>query len=195
MKPDNELMKKMVKKGVAVLAAGTLIATALTGCTKQDKPKNAVLEGTILEQAQVMIVGEEPIIVTPVAADCSSGSHYKDVVTGTVYQITKCTTEKAELMIESSQKQKAEYEAKKEINEKEARKYKPAYVFVTKEDVKKYYECRYKDVENYFEDEVKLTVLTNKLTAEDLNKAMEGKFTDADVIAIQQRIAKELKTK
>lgn len=33
MKKDNELKKKLVKKGVAVLVAGTLITTVFAGCT------------------------------------------------------------------------------------------------------------------------------------------------------------------
>lgn len=183
MKKDNELMKKIVKKGTVLLLAGTMIGTIFTGCTKQ---KNTVLEGTLLYEAQVMTVGGETIIVTPRGnyfsdKQCFKGAHYKDVITGTVYQINDFTTEEAELLVENSQKQ---------VDEDESN-----VVFNTIGDVRRHYSCINKHTVTLLEDEVQLTALTNKLTADELQKAMEGNFTDADVIAIQQRIANESTTK
>lgn len=105
---DKEELKKLFKKGLAVLLSCTMVGTMFVGCSKQ---KDTMLEDTILYKAQVMTVDRDPIIVTPTSTIstrgsnyCYRGSHYKDVVTGTVYHVLNFTTEEAQLMIENSQK-------------------------------------------------------------------------------------------
>lgn len=85
MKKDNELKKKLVKKGVAVLVAGTLIATVFTGCGK----KEALLEDTILERTVVVYVDDQPLVMSyyyPRYDKCT-GKHYKDIVSGEIYHV------------------------------------------------------------------------------------------------------------
>lgn len=152
----------------------------MVGCGKQ---KTSLLEDTVLEEAQVMTIDEEPIIVTPkYYSKCMYCKHYKDVVTGTFYHVSNFTTEEAQLLIENSQ----EYNSNP-TNEKKA-------VYQTIGDVRRALACRNVTAVFLFEDEAQLTALTNKLTADDLKKAQEGNFTDSDVIEIQQRIAREAKT-
>lgn len=85
MKKDNELKKKLVKKGVAVLVAGTLIATVFTGCGKRE----ALLEDTILEKAAVVYVDDQPLVMSyyyPHSGNCD-GKHYKYIVSGEIYHV------------------------------------------------------------------------------------------------------------
>lgn len=84
MKKDNELKKKLVKKGVAVLVAGTLIATVFTGCGK----RGALLEDTILEKSAVVYVDDQPLVMSyyPYSDNCN-GKHYKDIVSGEIYHV------------------------------------------------------------------------------------------------------------
>lgn len=183
MKKDK---KKIAKKGIAVLLAGTMIGTMFVGCSKQ---KRALLEDTILDGAQVMTVDEEPIIVTPKYqytenGECRNGKHYKDVVTGTIYHVSKFTTEEAQLIIQNSQK----------TNSNSTEDGKEKIVYQTMGDVKRAYACSNVNAVYLFEDEAQLSALTNKLTADELKKAQDESFTDEDVLAIQERIADEAKT-
>ncbi len=147
MEKDRELKKKLVKKGVAVLLASTMIGTVFTGCAKK-----SLLEETILDGTEIVYVDDQPLIMSyfyPRGAKCA-GKHYKDIVSGKIYHIKNENNDDNEV-------------------------------------------CHYNDI-NTLSSETKIEPITPYLTSEEIEKAKDGKFTDADAIAIEQRITNESKT-
>lgn len=168
MKKDKKEIKNITKKGLAVLLAGTMIGTMFAGCSK-----NAYLTDTDLESAMVMVIDDDTLVVEPIGNHYYGGykcgsKHYKDAITGNLYHVSPYTSEEVSA---SSDEQGCSVE-----------------------EIKRDLSCRDKECVNLLDDEVQLIALSNKLTADELKKAKEGKFTDEDFVALEQRMAEETKT-
>lgn len=171
MKKDKKEIKNITKKGLAVLLAGTMIGTMFAGCSK-----NAYLTDTDLENAMVMIIDDETLVVESVGGHFYGGiqgyrcsdKHYKDVITGNLYHVSPYTSKEVSA---SSDEQGCSVE-----------------------EIKRYLSCGDEECVSLLDDEVQLIALSNKLTADELKKAKEGKFTDEDFVALEQRMAEETKT-
>lgn len=171
MKKDKKEIKNVTKKGLAVLLAGTMMGTMFAGCSK------AHLANTTLENAMIMTVDDETLIVEPIGEhtyyddillyECSD-KHYKDIITGNLYHVSDYTGEEVSA---SSNEQGCSVE-----------------------EIKRKLSCGDNKCISLLDDEVQLTALSNKLTADELKKAREGKFTDEDFVALEQRVADETKT-
>lgn len=170
MKKDKKEIKNVTKKGLAVLLAGTMMGTMFAGCSK------ALLTNTTLENAMIMTVDDETLIVEPIGkhtyhdilwCECSD-KHYKDIITGNLYHVSDYTGEEVSA---SSNEQGCSVE-----------------------EIKRKLSCEDNKCISLLDDEVQLTALSNKLTADELKKAREGKFTDEDFVALEQRVADEAKT-
>lgn len=155
------------------------MASLLAGCgnEKDNENKKAILEGMALEKSMIMMVDGETLIARPCEKDevkinCLTScpqSHYKDVITGSIYHVIPYTTSEVNKDIEKGK-------------------------FSSLEAVRRNNSCLADSNITAFEDEIALTTLSNKLTVEELKKANDGKFTDADLIELHQRLAKESKT-
>ena len=151
--------KKLVIKGISLVLSGTMATAFLTGCEK----KKALLEDTILEEAVVMYVDDNPLIVRPVdysdtRKNCM-GYNYEDILTGTIYHNNLHAFENGLSEYESSDKCVPSAE-------------RDGVIIV---------------------DNAQIKSLTQYLTEEEIKKASEGNFTDADAIAVQQRLTKQVK--
>ncbi len=146
MKKTKKENKKILKKGIALALAGTMIGTVFVGCSKKN-----LLEDTLLNDTEVVYVDDQPLIMSyNYSYDSCDGKHYKDIISGRVYHVANENAEGTEI-------------------------------------------CVYRNVIT-LDTDTKRESITPYLTADELKKAQEENFSDEDVIAIQQRIAKEAKT-
>ncbi|MBQ9012313.1 MAG: hypothetical protein IJ094_01860 [Bacilli bacterium] len=161
-----KLNKSVIIKGASLVAASIVLTTPLVGCSK-----STVLEDTKLEETQVMYYDDNALIVKQFQPHnrmsgeyyCDTGRHYTDVVTGVCYHVA----EKKEVPIKKDDKV---------IGKEE--KYLPcensAYVYLEDEDVRTH-------------------AITNLLEKDELEKAANNKFSDKDLIEIQNRLTEEVK--
>lgn len=158
-------VKTITKKGLAVLLATTMIGTVFAGCSK-----NSLFDDTLLENAQVMYINNqdtnttEPVIVYKYHNTCSTGEHYKSVISGNAYHI-------ADVKI------KSETDESGSVNTKDY-----------------WYKCDFDQNISIKEYDVYFKTIESVLTKEELARAEKGEFTDADIAEVQSRLTEEAKT-